>query len=343
MNQVAEVVPSAARTYYERVIYWTNFDMVQRSVNRTISGDDRRDWIDHVRSDYGRCDAALSLNCGNGWVERELFQKGAIRRVIGMDISQTLLAEARNEADRIAMPSVYESQDVNRLDLSGHAFTWAINHAALHHVAYIDHVVREVCRALPEDGLFLNYDYVGAHRNQYDGETWQRVIELNAEAPKPFQIEVRYPHQRTMLHVDPTEAIHSELIVSTLERYFDFVEVKPLGGALLYSLLFGNTGLHAKAETAEAKDWLRHLMYEDARFTQQRLDRSLFAFIVARPRKSALDDERQLLSWTAEEHTREEKAKFNGGRYYAPTAFEILYEQIYALQDQLKQIQNTKP
>ncbi len=47
-----------------------------------------------------------------------------------------------------------------------------------------------------------------------------------------------------MLHGDPTEAIHSELIMETVERYFSLVENNPIGGGLAYLVLSFNRGVH---------------------------------------------------------------------------------------------------
>ena len=61
-----------------------------------------------------------------------------------------------------------------------------------------------------------------------------------------------YPHLPTMLHDDPTEAIHSELIVETLQRYFHVERFVPLGGAIAYPLLTFNARLLELAERARA-------------------------------------------------------------------------------------------
>ena len=59
-------------------------------------------------------------------------------------------------------------------------------------------------------------------------------MELWDQLPAPLRTKMSYPHVPTMIATDPTEAIHSDLIVETLARYFDLVEVRPVGGAIAY-------------------------------------------------------------------------------------------------------------
>jgi hypothetical protein len=53
----------------------------------------------------------------------------------------------------------------------------------------------------------------------------------------------------------------------------------------------------------------------------------LFTFAVCTP-KSALPPQPVLDLWTAEENERELHASRNGGRYYPPTALELMYNQM---------------
>ena len=196
-----------------------------------------KNWIT-LLSAYAPAKRLLSLNCGNGWVEREIYALGAAQSVVGVDInSQGLVHEAQRLAAEASIPADYLVMDANTASLDGIGFDYMLNHAALHHVAYLDRLVREVRRHVPPDGLFINYDYIGPHRNQYTLEVWTRMMELWHQLPPSLRTKLNYPHLPTMLATDPTEAIHPDRIVETLGRYFDFVTVRPLGGAIAYQLL----------------------------------------------------------------------------------------------------------
>jgi hypothetical protein len=88
----------------------------------------------------------------------------------------------------------------------------------------------------------VNWDYVGAHRNQYDAGSWEAAWAVNERLPIALQAELHYPHLPAMLIGDPTEAVHSELIRPVMSRYFELEIDRPLGGALAYPLLTFNDG-----------------------------------------------------------------------------------------------------
>jgi hypothetical protein len=133
-----------------------------------------------------------------------------------------------------------------------------------------------------------------------------------------------------MLAGDPTEAIHSELILETTRRYFDIAELKPMGGALAYLLLTFNAGIHS-APAAERDPVVEQVVAADAAYTDAHPDRTLFAFFWGRPRKSVLAETESLARWTATEDARETAAAANGGEYYPLTALQELTQEVQQL------------
>ena len=227
---------------YYRGRYWNDYDIVVRKINERICGDPALMWYEHFAKESSRTfECALILNCGNGWVERELLNSGLILRAVGIDYAEDLLAEARDAAARENLPLTYEQANVNAGTFPAQEFDLVVNHAAAHHIAAIDRVFREVCRLLPEDGWFVSFDYIGPHRNQYRPSAWEAAWQLNEKIPSALRQDLRYPHLPTMLADDPTEAIHSELIVETFHRYFTVGQFTPLGGAIAYPLLTHNS------------------------------------------------------------------------------------------------------
>jgi SAM-dependent methyltransferase len=313
--------PDAEYSYYRGAVYWNDFPQVQEHLNRLITGDPARGWIDFIKTRYGSADCVLSLNCGNGWVDRDLFRAGVAGSIVGIDIQESSLATARMEAERIGMPARYIAMDTNHPKLMRMQPQWALNHAALHHATYIDRLVGEVQLALPRGGLLISYDYVGPHRNQYHREAWSRMERIAADLPEEFRPRLAYPHVPTLLANDPTEAVHSELVVAMIERYFDIEVAVPLGGELAYQLLFGNGGLYAASETKRGDAVIRSIIEQDVEHTRGEISRSLFAFIVARKKRTIPHG--SLLLWAAEEDAREARAERNGSRYYWPTSLEL--------------------
>jgi SAM-dependent methyltransferase len=306
---------------YYRGRYWNDYDAVVRRNDERISGDPALSWYEHFAKVSNRTfERALILNCGNGWVERSLLYCGLIRQAVGIDYSSDLLHEAREAAERENLPLNYEQANVNAGTFPDLEFDLVVNHAAAHHIAAIDRVFRAICRILPEDGWFVSFDYVGPHRNQYLPSAWEAVRQLNEQIPEPLRQHLRYPHLPTMLVADPTEAIHSELIIETFHRYFTVGQFTPLGGAIAYPLLTHNTRMWDADDEGARSEWVDRILQEDDQFLRENPDSSLFAYFAGTPDKSVLQRNDLLSAWEADEAAREDRATRNGGEYYARSA-----------------------
>ena len=88
-------------TVYYKDLYWNNYDDVRKEINRRITGKSELCWFDHFKNfTNGRIfKKALILNCGNGWVERCLHEKGIIKEAVGIDYCKDLLRLAHKDAD----------------------------------------------------------------------------------------------------------------------------------------------------------------------------------------------------------------------------------------------------
>jgi SAM-dependent methyltransferase len=320
--------------YYDGT-YWNDLTVVNQMFNLRISGRTRGPWFHDFSVRRAKTfKRGLILNCGNGWVEREMVSANVMAEAVGVDYSDALLVEARRATASHDLPLRYHQMNVNSADFPAEEFDLVVCHAAAHHVAMIDRVFRAICRILPEDGWFVSLDYVGPHRNQYTTETWERAWRLNNQLPPRIRQSMTYPHLPTMLRDDPTEAIHSELIVETLHRYFDVERFVPLGGAIAYPILTHNAGFFAMADKDEQTKWAEEVLRADQEFLSERPDSTLFAYFAAKPNKAALDQSGLLWQCEQEEIDRENKANANGGEYYPRTAFQDTYIRLVAEADE---------
>ena len=154
---VADLDVNENSDIYYQGRYWNDFDVVTRRINERISGDPTRPWFEQFAKMSERTfERALILNCGNGWVERELLSSGLILEAVGIDYSEDLLAQARTAAAEGGLPLTYEKVNVNTAAFPEGEFDLVVNHAAAHHIAAIDRVFRELCRMLPDDGWFVS-------------------------------------------------------------------------------------------------------------------------------------------------------------------------------------------
>ena len=237
---------------YYRGGYWNDLDAVERRLNERISGDPETRWYEHFARKTGRSfDRALILNCGNGWVGTRAPRLGPDSRGRGHRLRRGPAARGQGRCRRERAPPALRAGQHQRRGTASDGFDLVVNHAAAHHIAAIDRVFRDLPRPAQEDGWFVSYDYVGPHRNQYGPAAWDAAWCLNGELPSSLRQDLQYPHLPTMLVTDPTEAIHSELIVETMYRYFSVSEFTPLGGALAYPLLTHNTRLFEADDPAE--------------------------------------------------------------------------------------------
>jgi SAM-dependent methyltransferase len=316
------IAPKVEGLYY-RGGYWNEIPSVRAEIRRRISG--RRDApfrpIFHGLEDGRRFGRALFLNCGDGHVEREFLERGIIESGVGIDISEELLATAREAG--AGLPLRYVRTDVNQGVLPDEHYDLIVNNAGGHHVAFVDRVFRAFCRVLAPDGLLVNYDYVGPHRNQYPWQQWEALWRLNESLPEGARQKLVYAHLPTMIALDPSEAVHSELLLEASARYFTTDEFKPTGGALAYTLLTFNEALKSLPER-DAQPAIDRIMDADGEYLRAHPDSTLFAYWRGTPKPDVLRDAATLARWEAEENEREARAAANGGRYYPKTLLEAL-------------------
>ena len=103
--------------------YWNDLVQVRSHLNQLATGNPRSDWVTKVLElhEPGR---ALILNCGNGWVERDLFDRGLILSAIAVDISESLLSEAETRKGDRAIE--YVQADINSFEFPKEEFDFVI-------------------------------------------------------------------------------------------------------------------------------------------------------------------------------------------------------------------------
>ncbi len=316
--------PSDGFDYYQGTVFWTSFQRIEQLVNTKISGSPMQNWVDHTVARYGNRKRALVVNCGNGWVERSFYNRGGLEHVTGFDILGSNIDEARRAAPRSDWE--YIQGDCNTIERLG-TFDLIINCGSMHHVAKIERLTQILADSLTDDGIYVSYDYVGAHRNQFGWDAWSRALLANEALPERYRVAMRYPHMPTILAVDPTEAIHAELQMETMGRYFDFVERTDAGGGVAYMVLFQNHALLRDQHTAEGIQLIEELFAKDQAELKRDAGSNLFSYVVARPNlKKISPAERKVLLQS--EDQREGQAANNAGRYYSSTPLELIYNEL---------------
>ena len=139
------------------------------------------------------------------------------------------------------MPLTYLQANINDARTPDGRFDLVVNHAAAHHIAAIDRVFREICRCPSRGWLVRLLRLRGSPPQPVPaGRLGGRPGRSTGELPESLRQDLAVSAIPVMLLVDPTEAIHSELIVETFRRYFSEDQFTPLGGAVAYPLLTHN-------------------------------------------------------------------------------------------------------
>ena len=94
----------------------------------------------------------VDLGCGFGWFCRWARAAGA-RQVLGLDVSENMLARARETTADKAI--AYERADLERLDLPAGSFDLAYSSLALHYIEGLQPLLENVHRALVPGGRLV--------------------------------------------------------------------------------------------------------------------------------------------------------------------------------------------
>jgi SAM-dependent methyltransferase len=263
--------------------YWNDLPDVLAHMCRRSTGDPHLWWMDYVKTRYATPprQRALVIGCGNGWVERDLCDRGVALEFDAFDASADYLEQA--EAQRGDRPISYTRADFASF-VADRTYDLIVNVAVLHHAQFLYRHVAMLRKAITAEGIFVNWDYIGPSRNQYPRSQVALMTKVNDGLPERF----RTPHPlksplHTILPVDPTEAVHSSEILRAVSIYFDFAERCDIGGGVAYQLLWNNIVEFQKGD-AEASDVLQDLLALDASCTDSGAVPVLFSFFVCRPR-----------------------------------------------------------
>jgi SAM-dependent methyltransferase len=264
--------------------YWNEIPQVLSYLCHRSTGDETLWWMDYIKKRYASPsrDHALIIGCGNGWVERDLYDRKIAKHFDAFDGSEHYLEEAKaNKGDRAIS---YFQADFNSF-VPERKYDLIVNVAALHHVAYLYRFTSRLANALTPYGIFVNWDYVGPSRNQYSAPQVQAMLEANEALPE----HLRTPHPLKpslfeMLMGDPTEAVHAADIFHAVEQHFEFIERRDLGGAIAYQLLWNNIEGFVAADDEKARQALNELLEQDSGVTDSRRLPTLFSFFVCRAR-----------------------------------------------------------
>ena len=283
-----------------RSIAWAEHPLTERYINRKVTGDDEAYWVDWAAGKYLDCpvEDGLSLGSGSGYIERRVIDRGYSRTMEGVDISAEAVRLACHAAE--GRPVTYRKFDLNRDSLGKERYDFVISAAALHHVTNLEHCLSEVHRSLKGGGLLFMHEFVGPDRFQWTDSQLDLMNRVYALLPD------RYRHNRItgeahasierkpighMIEADPSEAVRSSEVLSVVSRFFETVELREIGGALLHPLLEGIIGNFDEGNPCDAALLKMIIALDDACTVRNYLS-SDFVVLVGRKRKAVPSTEK---------------------------------------------------
>jgi ubiquinone/menaquinone biosynthesis C-methylase UbiE len=320
------VINLKSEVYYHG-IYWNDYKPVVEYMCKNFTGDKNKWWVEDFKERYAAkpFEHALSLNCGDGRWERDFIDKKIVKKITAFDVSPDLIKKANELKDKRGIK--YFVADANKVNFRSNQFDLIINYAALHHTQYINRMCRVLSSALKPGGVFVNFEYIGPHRNQYPFIEWVLLHFVNNKLGDKFKQNLHYPHIPTMLATDPTEAIHSELIINTVKRYFNIIEKHDTGGAIAYPLITHNKKMISLPKK-EVYNVIPDILKFDENYSNLHLVPRLFSYFIATPDKKSLKNKLVIKKYIAEENQREALASKRRG--------------VYSFIDYLKLVKNNK-
>lgn len=223
---------------------WWIIPKLQERRNIKISGDKNISYEDYTVKKYLSNKAGLKMiSLGSGVCSHEMqFAKHKVfDEVRCVDLSENILEEAKQiSVDRGLENMIYESIDINSINLKANNFDLVLFHSSLHHFKNIDTLLQKVDIALKPDGLLIINEYVGPKRLAINKKQKQEINRiLKYEIPKSYRKRIKTdwlkrkvsgPGLLRMLVADPSEAVESDKILPAIHKYFDSIEEIKLGG-----------------------------------------------------------------------------------------------------------------
>jgi GT2 family glycosyltransferase/ubiquinone/menaquinone biosynthesis C-methylase UbiE len=287
---------------FSKDIYWMANSNVQKYIQfAATAGKKNTHWVNYVFDKYfsnnGNNDLMLSIGCGNGELERHLSQLKAFKEILALDISEKRIETAKQLAKYNNCKNIiYNVRDVEMNGIPDKKYNAVFFNSSLHHFKGIDKLLFEITKLLMPNGYLVLNEYVGPNRLRYTEKEKQILSETFKKIPEKYRVSlnknnfgevIREPlffDPIEVARVDPSEAINSEAIIPSVQKYFNIVEFNKIGGSLLHVLLTNIAG-HFNENDSESIKVLDSLITTEQKLINSRKLSNHFALIVAKTKE----------------------------------------------------------
>nr|BFD40775.1 hypothetical protein FFPRI1PSEUD_22740 [Pseudomonas sp. FFPRI_1] len=284
-------------------VYWLAVPAVQRRhQHKATAGSGHGHWVTYCLNTFlaGRLPVQrmLSIGCGTGSLERELYGLNAFQHCDALDIAPAALETARAQAAALGADSLeYSLTDVERVSLPSAHYDAVWFNGSLHHIRELESVCANVRQSLKADGWLFFNEYVGANHFAFDAPQCAAISHAFALIPPPLrrsfvqgsygqlQHNVPLPDPLEVVKVDPSEAVRSQDILKVVGEHFDIQVLNACGGTLLQFLLHGIAG-NFKADDPQSMRVLQMLFDIEDGLIESGALHSDFVIVAATPKKT---------------------------------------------------------
>lgn len=273
--------------------YWLNNKLVEESTYRLMTNTSKH-WLGWLLHDYFAQHSfarSLSVCCGDGAHEIQLYESGKVGCVSGFDISAGAIKQAVARFETVAAPADryrFEVRDVNALELDG-TFDLILSTGALHHTTNLEDLLAKLDRLLMPDGYFVVVEFIGPNRFQWTdrqiGIANQVLSALDSSYLRDeHRTRFERPSIESMLRSDPSEAVRSADVYSLVKNQFDVRYERFYNGTLLHQLYPLLRTELANRQQADFDSLVRLLLLMEDLLIKNKVLPSDFVFLICQKR-----------------------------------------------------------
>ena len=254
---------------------------VQQRWNKMITGNANILYEDYVVNKYfseSKELKMLSIGCGDGYHDRNFAKYDCFSQIDAIDFSNKTIDNAIKSAKENNLNINYLSGDFKNAFFEKEYYDLILFNSSLHHFNSVEQTLRDYVKPLlNKNGILVVFEYCGPNRLQWTDKQLKKSNALLKILPEKYKYlydektlkKKNYkPGILRMLLVDPSEAVDSESIVSSLKKHFKTLEHVNLGWNILHILLKGISHNFINDKT-ETKELLKQLFKEEDKFLKE--------------------------------------------------------------------------
>lgn len=230
------------------VIDYTQHDFLNRHlVSKPLTGIPTRESFDFLMGSlFGLVQAkrVLAIGSGLGFAEQALITSGVVDNIDAYELSETAVASARQRLVEAGLDQrlVMHAGDVLKAGLEEGTYDAVFVSAAIHHFFNIEEMMDFIHMVLKPGGVLIYNEYVGPDHHIYHDKVMSYADKINACLDSKFRFdalrnEIRQAVPRAtldwMLEMDPSEGVHSSMILPLTYQKFEVIQRFDFGGTLM--------------------------------------------------------------------------------------------------------------